>query len=136
MNEIKQSITQESVADIHEADEEVDWAACMAMNDEVEVVGSGSTGSTGSKSISKHVRLGDRGLFREKNIKKNSSPFIWWSANYVKYPILGQLAKGYLSAPMGCVPSEQEFKQAKRFVMGRWNLKTENVEKCLFKVQD
>ena len=54
----------------------------------------------------------------EKNIKKNSLPFIWWSANNEKYPNLGQLAKIYLSAPMGSVPSKREFKQAKQVVTG------------------
>ena len=33
---------------------------------------------------------------------------------------------------MGSVPSEREFKQAKRVVTGRLNLEAENVEKLLF----
>ena len=62
-----------------------DWAACM--DDEVEVVGSGITPDSG---IAAYIA--------ETDIKKNSSPFIWWSANYEKYPILGQLARRNLSA--------------------------------------
>ena len=34
VDEIKQSITQESVADLQEADEEDDRAGCMAMEDD------------------------------------------------------------------------------------------------------
>ena len=48
---IKQSITQESAADLQEADELYDWAACMAMDDEVEVVGSGITPDSRSQTI-------------------------------------------------------------------------------------
>ena len=63
-------------------------------------------------NLPRHSR--DSSLFSGEKYLKNSSPFIWWSTNYKKYPILRQLAKRYLSAPIGSVPSEREFKQAER----------------------
>ena len=90
-------------------------------DDEVEVV---VTANTWDSEIADYLA--------EKHIKKNSSPFIWWTANYEKYPVLGQLVKRYLFASMGSVPSERKFKQAKRVVTGRLKLKAENVEKLLF----
>ena len=38
----------------------------------------------------------------------------------------------FLSAPMGSIASEREFKIAKRVTQGRYNLKPENVQKLLF----
>ena len=85
----------------------------------MEVVGSGNTSDS---EIADYL------------LDKNSSPFIWWSANYNKCPNLGQLAKRDLSEPMGSVLSKREFKQVKRVVTGRWNLKAraENIKKLLF----
>ena len=85
----------------------------MAMkDDEVEVVGSGNTSDS---EIADYLA----------ETMKNSSLFIWWSANYEKYPNLGHLAKGYLSAPMSSATSERKFKQAKRAVTGRWIMEPE-----------
>ena len=110
VDEIKHSITHESVADLQEGN----WVSCMAIDDdEVEVVISANTLDS---EIEDYLAV-------EKNIKKNSSPFIWWSANYEKYTNLGQLVKRRLSAQMGSVPCERKCKQAKRVVTaGRWNL--------------
>ena len=68
----------------------------------------------------------------ESNIGRTSSPFTWWAANEKKYPTLASLARKYLSAPLGSIASEREFKVAKRVVHGRQNLKPGNVEKLLF----
>ena len=61
-----------------------------------------------------------------------SSPYTWWKVNSEKIPILGNLAKRVLSAPLGSIASEREFKIAKRVTTGRFNLKPTNVQKLLF----
>ena len=98
-----------------------DWAACMGLDDEeVEV--------TNPNILETELQ----NYMSEPNIPRNNSPFVWWSANEHRFPNLGQLARRYLSAPMGSVASEREFKGAKRVVTGRWSLKAQNVEKLLF----
>ena len=68
----------------------------------------------------------------ETNISRKSSPYTWWKANSEKFPILCNLAKCFLSAPLGSIASEREFKIAKRVTTGRFNLKPVNVQKLLF----
>jgi len=117
LNSTSQSLQAASDADMD------DWAQCMGLNDpEVDVAtGSGNALDTEIKDY-----------MSEKNTSKTSSPFIWWAANGAKYPHLRPLAKRFLCPPMGSIASEREFKQAKRVVNGRWNLKASHVEMLLF----
>jgi hypothetical protein len=69
---------------------------------------------------------------KEKNIPRERCPFSWWAGNQQKFPLLSSLARRYLSAPMGSIASEREFKISKRIVEHRVNLKPDNVEMLLF----
>ena len=121
--EMELNTTAQSLQEVNADRENVvdDWADCMGVNDPEITVGSTNTVETELNNY-----------MAENQIARDKSPFVWWSANEHKYPYLGRLARRYLSAPMGSIASEREFKVAKRVVHGRWNLKAENVEKLLF----
>lgn len=119
LNRTAQSIQE--VGSVEQGNEVDDWADCMGLNDPEITVGSTNSVQT---------ELSD--YMAEADIARDKSPFVWWSANEHKYPNLGRLARRYLSATMGSIASEREFKVAKRVVHGRWNLKAHNVEKLLF----
>ena len=40
------------------------------------------------------------------------SPLEWWQENKVRYPLLAQLASGYLAVPATSVPCERAFSMA------------------------
>jgi len=57
----------------------------------------------------------------------------WWRENKLKFPVLSQLAKRFLSAPATSVPSEQLFSGAGIICTPKRNrLEGETVEKLLF----
>ena len=43
---------------------------------------------------------------------KKGDPYSWWKLSNVRYPVLSQLARRYLSAPPSNIPSEQLFSGA------------------------
>ena len=133
LEKVTDDIVNESAANTDQntsvAEEDDEWATCMlgsSAND-------GLDSEISVRSADKDVAATEiNAFFKEKNINRKSSPFVWWAGNHEKYPHLAKLARRYLSAPIGSVASERGFKVAKRVQEGRWRLKTANVEKLLF----
>ena len=117
-----------AVEHIHAGQEQDDWNTCMSSQNVDDDPGSSAAECTDVDSITIEVN----GYMREKNIDRQSYPFTWWCVNKERYPHLGTLARRYMSAPMGSIASEREFKIAKRVVTNRWSLKPESVERLLF----
>jgi hypothetical protein len=99
-----------------------DWDACMGLVPDPEV----TVQCVNSADAEVTAYLA------ENNTSRDSCPFTWWKVNQEKYPTLASLGKRFLSAPMGSIASEREFKVAKRVTNGRYNLKPGNVQKLLF----
>jgi hypothetical protein len=120
------SLSVEEAANTSARSQDDDWAACMGdvRDAEVTVSGSLSAATAAPSEVQQYLT--------EKNIKKESSPFTWWAGNKERFPMVALLARRYISAPMGSIASEREFKIAKRVVTGRWTMKPESVEMCLF----
>lgn len=69
----------------------------------------------------------------ESLIDSESDPLIYWKMKEIEMPILAKFAKKFLSAPMGSVASEREFKVASDITGGdRTRLLPENAEMLLF----
>ena len=99
-----------------------DWDECMGLVPDPEL----------SIQCSDSADVEVTAFLNEPNISRNSSPYTWWKVNSEKFTILCILAKRFLSAPLGSIASEREFKVAKRVTTGRYNLKPSNVQKLLF----
>ena len=123
---VNESLPLQEVRPAASTAEDDDWAACLSTPpaDDPEI------------SFRTDMTCGPIDEFyeymREKNIPRTNSPFVFWAANKDKYPRLASLSRRYLSAPMGSVASEREFKIAKRVTNNRGGLKPDNVEKLLF----
>lgn len=62
-----------------------------------------------------------------------TSPLVWWKAEYRRFPTLSQLAKRYLCLPATSVPSEQVFSTCGHIVSSlRGRLLPKNVKKLIF----
>ena len=122
---ISSSVTQVLV-DPAPADDD-DWAQCL---------GSQHSENDDDPEISIRdptvCRREAESYIAEKVISRTDSPFTYWAVNRKKFPRLATLARRFLSAPMGSVASEREFKIAKRVTTNRGTLKPGNVEKLLF----
>ena len=94
----------------------------MGLTDDPEIAGDSSHSSDAEVTA----------FLAEKNINRESSPFTWRKAHEEHYLLVAAVARKYLSAPMGSIASEREFKIAKRVTQGRYNLKPRNVQKLLF----
>lgn len=72
-------------------------------------------------------------FMQESLIRTDSDPLQFWKMKEIEMPVLAKLGKKFLSAPMGSVASEREFKVASGITGGdRINLLPENAEKLLF----
>ena len=125
LNQSSSSVTQVLV-DPAPADDD-DWAQCL---------GSQHSENDDDPEISIRdptvCRREAESYIAEKVISRTDSPFTYWAVNRKKFPRLATLARRFLSAPMGSVASEREFKIAKRVTTNRGTLKPGNVEKLLF----
>ena len=62
-----------------------------------------------------------------------TSPLVWWKAEYRRFPTLSQLAKKYLCIPATSVPSERVFSSGGHIVSSlRARLHPKNVSKPIF----
>lgn len=120
--EVELNQTAESLQEENQVQPADDWDECMGMVQDSEI----SVQCSNSADAEVTAFLG------ELNISRSSSPYTWWKANEEKFPILAALAKRFLSAPLGSIASEREFKVAKRVTNGRFNLKPDNVQRLLF----
>ncbi|XP_035803997.1 zinc finger BED domain-containing protein 4-like [Amphiprion ocellaris] len=78
-------------------------------------------------AIQLETYLGETTTAREEN------PLQYWGAHRVRFPILAQMSKRYLSAPCSSVDSERLFSSVSHVVDEKRNrLTAENAEKLLF----
>lgn len=91
--------------------------------------------STPSNSVSEPIPL-DKELesySTEPCISRELSPDQWWKENRVRFPLLSQLARIYLSAPATSVPSESTFSTAGDVLSDhRSSLSPENAQMLIF----
>ncbi len=69
----------------------------------------------------------------EKLVPVDNDPLLFWKLRGKEFPHLAKLALRYLSAPIGSVPSEREFKVASDIASDeRCRLLPKNIEMLLF----
>ena len=70
---------------------------------------------------------------KKQSVSFNDNSLDWWRANEIFFPLLGNLAKKYLSVPGTSVPSERVFSTAGDIVSGqRACLKAKHVDRLIF----
>ena len=95
-----------------------------------EIAGERESTSPGLAPVGAAIQL--ETYLGETTTAQNENPLQYWGAHRVRFPILAQMSKRYLSTPCSCVDSERLFSSLSHIVDEKCNRLTAENERSFF----